>query len=301
MRCASCGNRWLAKPPADTPQVVELAPGRAAPPTPRMWPVAAPAEPRAGGSASLVGWLLGVLVILIVASAVIGRNEIVAGFPASAAIYQKLGLPVTLQLGLQFEGVVSRRLEEGGIAVLVVEGAIVNVTDQERPVPPIRVTLLDGGGRRLQQELFQAQEAQLDGGGKTSFSGRLVNPAEQARNFSVTFDRFWTAMRSSAAAAGRIAAARRGRLDPPLEPAQVAAQLAVGRGQQKAVEPAAVLDRADRMGRDPQPDALAERLAVHALLAQIGQEAPPGLVVGMADIVARHHPLAGQHAASRHR
>ena len=40
--------------------------------------------------------------------------------------------------------VVSRRLEEGGIAVLVVEGQIVNVTDQDRAVPPIRVTLLDG-------------------------------------------------------------------------------------------------------------------------------------------------------------
>ena len=106
------------------------------------------AEPlRRRSSASLVAWLLGVLVILIVACAVIGRNEIVAGFPASAAIYQKLGLPVTLKLGLQFEGVVSRRLEEGGIAVLVVEGAIVNVTDQERAVPPVRVTLLDAGGR----------------------------------------------------------------------------------------------------------------------------------------------------------
>lgn len=183
VRCASCGNRWLAKPPADAPRVIELDPTN-----PRLWPIGGAAAAPRRGSASLVGWLIGVLVILIAASAVIGRNEIVAGFPASATIYQKLGLPVTLQLGLQFEGVVSRRLEEGGVAVLVVEGAVVNLTDQERPVPSIRVTLLDGGGRRLQQELFQAADTQLDGGGKTTFSGRLVNPAEQARNFSVTFD-----------------------------------------------------------------------------------------------------------------
>jgi predicted Zn finger-like uncharacterized protein len=186
VRCASCGNRWLAKPPAEAPQVVEFD---QAPPVTnlRLWPAAGATAPLRG-SASLIGWLVGVLVILIVASAVIGRNEIVAAVPASASIYQALRLPITLQLGLQFEEVVSRRLEEGGIAVLVVEGAIVNVTDQERPVPPIRVTLLDGGGRRLQQELFQAQDARLDGGAKTTFSGRLVNPAEQARNFSVTFD-----------------------------------------------------------------------------------------------------------------
>jgi predicted Zn finger-like uncharacterized protein len=186
VRCANCGNRWRAKPPADTPRIIELAPLAAAT-TPRMWPVAASEPLRRRSSASLVAWLLGVLVILLVACAVIGRNEIVAGFPASAAIYQKLGLPVAVNLGLQFEGVESRRLEEGGISVLVVEGAIINVTDQERAVPPVRVTLLDASGRRLQQELFQAQDGQLQGGGRTSFSGRLINPAEQARNFSVTF------------------------------------------------------------------------------------------------------------------
>jgi hypothetical protein len=177
----------LAKPPADAPQVVEFDPALS-PPDGLLGAVAGAATSPRRGSASLIGWLIGVLVILLLASAVIGRNEIVAGFPASASLYQKLGLPVTIQLGLQFEDVVSRRLEEGGVAVLVVEGAVVNHTDQARPVPPIRVTLLDGGGRRLQQELFQAEKTRLDGGGKTTFTGRLINPAEQARNFSVTFD-----------------------------------------------------------------------------------------------------------------
>jgi predicted Zn finger-like uncharacterized protein len=186
VRCASCSNRWLAKPPADAPMMIELAPEALAA-TSRL-PVAGPDKARGRGSASLVGWLAGVLMVLVVASAVIGRNEIVAGFPASAAIYQWLGLPIALQLGLQFEGVVSKRLQEGGVAVLVVEGAIINLSEKQRRVPPIRVTLLDGGGRRLQQELFQAKDGELDAGGKTRFSGRLLNPAEQARHFSVTFE-----------------------------------------------------------------------------------------------------------------
>jgi predicted Zn finger-like uncharacterized protein len=187
VRCAHCSHRWLAKPPADAPKVIELTPVTAEA-TPRMWPVAAPDKVPSAGSASLVGWLVGVLIVLIVASAVIGRNEIVAGFPASAPIYQKLGLPVTERLGLQFEGVTSKRIDERGVAVLVVEGDIVNVSEQDRSVPSIRVTLLDGGGRELQQELFKAKEIRLGAGAKTSFSGRLVNPAEQARNFSVTFE-----------------------------------------------------------------------------------------------------------------
>jgi predicted Zn finger-like uncharacterized protein len=186
VRCASCGQRWSVTPPADTPQVVEF--GTPAPATvPRVRPVAA-TEQENRRSISLIGWLVAVLVVLLVASAVIGRNEIVAGFPASALIYQKLHLPITLDHGLQFEEITSTRLQEGGIAVLVVEGAIVNVTPNDRPVPPIRITLLDSGGRQLQEELFRAKEQHLEPGAKTSFSGRVVNPADRARNFSITFE-----------------------------------------------------------------------------------------------------------------
>ena len=120
--------------------------------------------------------------------AVIGRDEIAAKFPATARLYQDLNLPVTPELGLKFEDVTSARLEEGGIAVLVVEGAIVNPTSHQRSVPPVRVTLLDGGGRQIQEELFRAKELQLEPGAKTSFSGRVVSPADSARNFSVTFE-----------------------------------------------------------------------------------------------------------------
>jgi hypothetical protein len=55
-------------------------------------------------------------------------------------------------------------------------------------VPPIRVILLDDGGRQLQRETFSSKETSLDAGGKTTFSGRLINPPSQARNFSITFD-----------------------------------------------------------------------------------------------------------------
>ena len=186
VRCASCGQRWSVKPPADTPQIVEFS--MPDPVTvPRLRPVAATEQVQNRPSMGLIGWLVAVLVVLIAASAVIGRNEIVAGFPASAPIYHKLGL-ITVDLGLQFEQITSTRLQEGGIAVLVVEGAIVNVTPHDRPVPPIRITLLDSGGRQLQEELFRAKEQHLEPGARTSFSGRVVNPAHRARNFSITVE-----------------------------------------------------------------------------------------------------------------
>ena len=187
VRCASCGQRWSVKPPADAPHVVEFGPP--APATvPRIRPLVATEQLQDRRSISLIGSLVAVLIVLIAASVVIGRNEIVAGFPASASIYQKLGLPITVDLGLQFEKITSTRLQEGGIAVLVVEGAIVNVTPHDRAVPPIRITLLDSGGRQLQEELFQAKEQHLEPGARTSFSGRVVSPADRARNFSITFE-----------------------------------------------------------------------------------------------------------------
>lgn len=184
VRCAHCGNRWTARPPDDTPQVVDFVkpaspPRRPGPPSER------PKEP---ASRSLVPWLLAALVILVLAGAVIGRNEIAQLFPASAAVYQTLGLPVTLRLDLQFENVTSKRLEERGLTILVVEGEVVNLAGAARSVPPIKITLLDDGGRQLQHELFEADDPRLGPGARTSFSARVVNPTERARNFSVTFD-----------------------------------------------------------------------------------------------------------------
>jgi predicted Zn finger-like uncharacterized protein len=182
VRCAGCGERWNVTPPSDTPRAVEFG-------SPLPEATSHPPDPAsARGSTGMIGWLAAALAVLLLASAVIARNEIVAGFPASAPIYQTLGLPITVNLGLEFEGVKSTRLEEGGISVLVVEGAIVNVTSSDRPVPPIRITLLDQGGRQLQEELFEAKEQHLEPGAKTSFTGRVVVPAERARNFSVSFE-----------------------------------------------------------------------------------------------------------------
>jgi predicted Zn finger-like uncharacterized protein len=186
VRCANCGQSWSAKPPADTPTIVEF--GAASPSALRPDPATAPEQAPRRRSPALIGWLIAGLIALLVASAVIGRNEIVSGFPVTASIYQQLGLPTAIDLGLQFEGIKSTRQEEGGISVLVVEGAIVNVADSGRSVPPIRITLLDKSGRELQEELFKAKEQRLEPGSKTSFSGRVVNPADQARDFRITFE-----------------------------------------------------------------------------------------------------------------
>ena len=181
VRCAGCGHRWTARPPADAPKVLELKT-----PSIAAWRSAAAARRRS--SPRIVAYLVATLLVLLLSGAVIGRNAIVASFPESAMIYRALRLPLAVRPGLEFGEVIPERVVEGGVAVLVFEGEIVNQSKEPRHVPPIRVILLDDGGRQLQREIFSSKDASLDAGGKTTFSGRLVNPPSQARNFSITFD-----------------------------------------------------------------------------------------------------------------
>jgi predicted Zn finger-like uncharacterized protein len=181
VRCAGCGHRWTARPPADAPKVLELGT-----PSPGQRRAAAAAKRR---SSPGIAALLVAALILGVAGATIGRDAIVSRVPASAPIYEALGLPLTVQAqGLEFEQLDPKRVVEGGVAVLVIEGEIVNQSKESRQVPPIRIILLDDGGRELQREIFRSKDAALEAGGKTTFSGRVVNPPSRAANYSVTFD-----------------------------------------------------------------------------------------------------------------
>jgi predicted Zn finger-like uncharacterized protein len=186
VRCASCGHRWQASPPSDAPTVIELTPVPVV--TPRNHP---PAEAQSQSwyrTGNLVGWLVTALVLLVLAGAIVGRNAIVASFPASAGLYQKLWLPVPMEFGLEIEAFTPKWVVEGGISMVVIEGAIVNVSEHQQTVPPIKVTLLDGADRPLQDGIFEGKDERLDAGHRTIFSGRLINPAQQARKVRVNFD-----------------------------------------------------------------------------------------------------------------
>ena len=141
------------------------------------------AEP-ANKSSNPIGWLLaaGVVVLLLV-SAVIGRNGIVGKFPATAAVYQSVGLAVDQDFGLEFKDVTLDWQREGGAFVLVVEGEIVNLSEVIQAIPPVRMAILDSEGRELQHEVFEIGEGELGAGNRVNFSGRLVDPIDQGEKF----------------------------------------------------------------------------------------------------------------------
>src|SRR5690606_25581631 len=91
-----------------------------------------------------------------------------------------------------------------------------------------------------------------------------------------------------------------GLLDVALDLQRLRREVAVGLPGEEAVETATVIDRAERRGSDPEAEALAQRVARERDVVQVRQEAPPGLVVGVTDVVSGHHTLTGQFATARH-
>ena len=209
VRCANCGNRWRCF--AASPALAATAPTPArhqpvatlvAPPVvvaaavdgggdSRRIPLGAPPPPAPrearSGRGDVVGWLLAALLAMLLVAAIVGRNEIVAALPAALPVYQRLGLPVTLRLGLEFRALASERRDEGDRGALIVTGEVHNVSGQERQVPQLRVALLDEGRQEIDAGSFDAPQKVLPPGGSTRFEIRLPNPPATARNFHISF------------------------------------------------------------------------------------------------------------------
>lgn len=199
VRCKSCGNRWhatpdsladvaaLALPPAEmAPHADTAVPAAPESPAPLPPPLA---ERSIGAGERVVGavsWLLLALLVLLVAALYLGRSQVVETFPAFAPFYERIGLRVALNSGLELRNLTSERVTENERPVLVVTGEIRNTAGQERVLPRVRVALLDESRAELEFGLFDARERALAPGASTGFEARLLDPPEAARTYSVT-------------------------------------------------------------------------------------------------------------------
>jgi predicted Zn finger-like uncharacterized protein len=175
VRCSGCGERWFIESPEAAVDSPPLPPAEEPP---------APPAPKRSGSAVRMAVGLGGLAL---AGLLLGRNEVVAWYPAAAPAYQRLGLPVELTLGIEFRRLGSLQRQEDGANVLVVTGEIANVSGQPRAVPPIRIGLIDGQGREIDHALFDPPRPALEPEAAHPFEVKLAAPPPEARDFSISF------------------------------------------------------------------------------------------------------------------
>ncbi|MFZ2467010.1 DUF3426 domain-containing protein [Parvibaculum sedimenti] len=145
------------------------------------------ASSRRGRVLSAIGW---VLLIAFVGTTLFGgwhyRKDIAAYWPATTKIYGAVDKPINLR-GFEFREVGYERQTENGLPVLAVKGQVVNISDERRAVPRLRVGLLDAKQHELYHWTFALSEAELDPKQAVPFVTRLSSPPVDVRDLELRF------------------------------------------------------------------------------------------------------------------
>jgi hypothetical protein len=140
-------------------------------------------------SGNRLGWIIftGVIVALL-AAGIIFRNSISAAWPPASRLYEALWLTVEApSFGLELRDLKSSQIFEGDIPMLSITGQVVNVSEEARVVPRVRVGLTNEAGREIYHWNFVVPDRELQPGQSTAFSTTLASPPEGAKHLAVTF------------------------------------------------------------------------------------------------------------------
>ena len=136
-------------------------------------------------------YILYALLILAIAIPIglfAARTSLVHAWPASALLYEKVGMPVPVPgEGLVLQNVYVERRQEGTVEVLEVHGEIRNPGELMISLPALRATVIAEGGAPLASWLFTTESYQLLPGEKTAFVSEFANTADGAARVNVTF------------------------------------------------------------------------------------------------------------------
>jgi hypothetical protein len=121
----------------------------------------------------------------LIAAAIVFRGPVVKMFPASAAAYAGLGMPVS---ALVIEKVHADAAFQGGRPVLQVSGQIRNQRGETADVPPLKVTLLDWTGKAVAEKIARPIEAPVPGKAVRYFAVTLADPPLSVHDLQVAFE-----------------------------------------------------------------------------------------------------------------
>jgi hypothetical protein len=189
-------SRMLGPPPEPSFPDFEV------PPSPRAFePLSVPPEPmtrqhhdpyrgeqrtaRSRGMTGLFVALAAMSLFLIVFFS--AREEVVAYVPGTASIYNALGFEVN-KSGFKIIATQTREFANS-IPIIVIKGELVNVTDRDLVVPPVRIAVRDRAKKELHFWIVRADQEHVGPRGKGTFSARLESPPLDAEELEMRFAR----------------------------------------------------------------------------------------------------------------
>jgi len=206
VRCANCGHSWRQTSPGGAPRVGERPPelipshneavvadARPSPPAPSLVVPPRPQPPPSASQQSRhgrapLGWIAPIVLVALFALAVligtVGRDRVVAIWPAAARFYAWIGSWVEPSgPGLVIGKVAPTRNDVG----LVIDGEIANLGSTPRDVPRLRLALRDATEKEVQFEVVDPPRARLQPGEIIHFSDPFPHPVDAATGVVVTF------------------------------------------------------------------------------------------------------------------
>ncbi len=128
--------------------------------------------------------LMGVSLIWFITIALLGlaalyaftnRQSIVEKYPGTATIYQAFGVDVN-EIGLQFEDPTIRRLPIDGVETLVINGHIVNITNEDRDIPMLELSIVNKADEVLASWVIEPPQPSLQAEGRIEYKSEYQNP-----------------------------------------------------------------------------------------------------------------------------
>lgn len=147
-----------------------------------------PSPRRRGRRAGLVVLSLAVALTALLGGAAFYRDQVMEAWPASTQLYRLAGFAVGPKYGLAIGDLAHAQRIDGEAPVLVVTGAISNVTESTVSVPRLRGALFDSESRELFAWSFDPPSRQLGVGETAEFTTRVANPPPSTR-VKISFER----------------------------------------------------------------------------------------------------------------
>jgi predicted Zn finger-like uncharacterized protein len=171
------------RPPAAQADEAEITPPPDGPPPTR----AEIQPPRHRGA--IVGWVLFALVLIALGGAVWKREQVMAAFPQTREIFRLVGFNILGPadgLDLVSPQVTWSRIPPDSQPLLIVQGAVKNVSSGPREIPPLRA-ILRNGTVEVQSWTFRASAERVEAGGEVPYRFEIRAPPPSGTTIAVVF------------------------------------------------------------------------------------------------------------------
>ncbi len=152
---------------------------------------------------AVLGWSIFFVVLVLLASGFyFGQGHIVAFEPRFQKLYDLVGMTAHDEqdeaevvsevpgegLSIPADKLLKSRKRVDGEPMIVVEGTVVNETDQDRPVPTLRATVSNAESEILARWYFEAAAAQVSPGNQVTFATSIADSwGRQGIGISIIF------------------------------------------------------------------------------------------------------------------